>query len=87
MHTSYEAVQMYKKGIETLKNDILKINENDSNYSQQLQLVNQQQASALASIAELYMTEPLCDEDDAEQQCEFSLKQALLIDNQNLDAL
>jgi hypothetical protein len=78
---------MYKKGIETLKHDILKFNENDQNYSQQLQLNNQQQASALASIAELFMTEPLCDEEDAESNCELSLKEALLIDSQNLDAL
>ena len=50
-------------------------------------MATKQQASALASIAELYMTEPLCDEDGAEQHCEQSLQQALVLDEDNLDAL
>lgn len=33
------------------------------------------------------MTEPLCDEDGAEQHCEQSLQQALVLDEDNLDAL
>lgn len=33
------------------------------------------------------MTEPLCDETDAETICEQSLQQALQIDHQNIDAL
>jgi Flp pilus assembly protein TadD len=33
------------------------------------------------------MTEPLCDEVDAESICEKSLQQALQIDPQNIDAL
>jgi len=43
----------------------------------QVALTIRQQASAFASIAELYMTEPLCDETDAEQICEQSLAAAL----------
>ncbi len=50
-------------------------------------MLKKQQASALASIAELYMTEPLCDEEDAEQVCENSLKEALSLDTDNLDAM
>jgi hypothetical protein len=33
------------------------------------------------------MTEPLCDEEGAEQHCEQSLQQALALDEDNLDAL
>ncbi len=50
-------------------------------------LTTRQQASAYASIAELYMTEPLCDEPDAEITCEQSLTTALQIDPQNIDSL
>ena len=33
------------------------------------------------------MTEPLCDDSDAEQQCETNLQQALALQENNLDAL
>ena len=33
------------------------------------------------------MTEPLCDDEDAEQICENSLKEALSLDSDNLDAM
>jgi Tfp pilus assembly protein PilF len=33
------------------------------------------------------MTEPLCDDSDAEQQCELNLEQALAVQPDNLDAL
>lgn len=49
-------------------------------------LVHRQVSSAHASIAELYMTD-LCDEPNAEQHCESSLKDALAVDNTNVDAL
>ena len=64
MLTAHEAVNMYKRGIEVLKAD-------QERYAMQLNKVQvaltlRQQASAFASIAEIYMTEPLCDEADAE---------------------
>jgi len=46
-----------------------------------------QMASAHASIAESYMTEPLCDDSDAENQCEQNIEQALQMQPENLDAL
>jgi len=41
----------------------------------------------MASIAELYMTPPLCDDEDAEIECESNLQEALKVDESNLDAL
>jgi hypothetical protein len=37
-------------------------------------------------VAELYMTD-LCDEPNAEQNCEQAIKEALQIDDKNIDAL
>lgn len=78
MHQAHEAVNMYHKGIEILKKDFIRYQQLES--PSQATLCLKQQASALASIAELYMTEPLCDDDDAEEQCEVCLDQALQID-------
>ena len=50
-------------------------------------LAKTQMASAYATIAELYMTPPLCDDNDAESQCENSFAEALKIDSTNVDAL
>jgi hypothetical protein len=41
----------------------------------------------MASIAELYMTPPLCDEPAAEQECEKYLQMALATDSTNIDAM
>lgn len=43
----------------------------------QASLAKKQRASAYACVAEIYMTEPLCDEPNAEKTCEVSLAQAL----------
>ena len=62
--TPKEAVQMYTKGIKVMNQDLERyrlINDKD-----QEQLCCKHIASAHASIAESYMTEPLCDEPDAE---------------------
>ena len=45
----------------------------------QAQLCLKQIASAHASIAESYMTEPLCDGSDAEEECESNLEIALQV--------
>ena len=62
-----EAVQMYKKGIQVLSKDVAK--HELTNNAAMLELCKRQMASGHASIAESYMTEPLCDEADAEQTC------------------
>lgn len=46
---------------------------------------NKEVAKAYCGIAELYLTD-LCDEEDAEHQCESALKSALEFDEHNLDA-
>ena len=85
MLSGLEAVEMYRKGIQVLQGDHQKY---EQTYNQPLaNLALKQSASALACIAELYMTEPLCDEPDAEQICEQTLAKALQSDSQNIDAL
>lgn len=75
-----QSVQMYRKAIETLKHDLNKPGQD------QTLLINQQMSSAYASIAEIYMTE-LCDEPDAEQVCNDSLKTGLETSPNNIDCL
>ena len=76
---------MYKKGIEVLEidRDIVK----QANNQEQVLMLTKQIASGLASIAELFMTEPLCDEPNAEQECETCLNKALEFDESNIDAI
>lgn len=75
---------MYQKGIEVLQRDL---EEHEAkNNGEEVLLTKKQIASAYASIADLYMTD-LCDEPSAEQNCEFSLKEALKMDSHNIDAL
>ena len=80
-----EAVQMYKQGIQVLTADQER-HRVSQNQAQEF-LCQKQIAAAHASIAESYMTEPLCDDSDAEQQCETNLQQALALQENNLDAL
>ena len=59
-----DAVQMYQKGITVLRNDAIRFQQGLN--ETQAQHCLRQAASAHASIAESYMTEPLCDDSDAE---------------------
>lgn len=65
---------MYKKGIEVLKFDLKRYQEQGKN--EEAIVATRQLGSALAKIADLFMTD-LCDEQDAEQNCEIVLKEAL----------
>ena len=53
-----ESVQMYLKGIDVLNSD-LKVAEMGGVPKEDVLLIKRQIASAFASIAELYMTDPL----------------------------
>jgi tetratricopeptide (TPR) repeat protein len=64
MLSGADAVQMYIQGIKVLKTDYERFKA--SLNKTQENLCKKQMASAHASIAESYMTEPLCDEPDAE---------------------
>ena len=85
MLTGAEAVQMYLKGISVLQGDHSRFQQS-LNSGQEAHCLRQM-ASAHASIAESYMTEPLCDDSDAENQCEQNIEQALQMQPENLDAL
>jgi hypothetical protein len=79
-----EAVEYIKKGIQVMEKDKNKLEENKS---EDLINIPNKVASALSSIAELYMTAPLCDQPNAEQMCEEALMKALSIDKMNIDVL
>jgi len=61
---------MFTKAIQILDNDIKMFKM--SGMKEEIELATKQQASAFASISELYMTE-LCDEENAEEQCETNI--------------
>ena len=71
MLTGAEAVQMQRKGIAVMKSDMERYRLADNQVQEQH--LRKQIATAHASIAESYMSEPLCDDSDAEQQCESNL--------------
>jgi tetratricopeptide (TPR) repeat protein len=71
-----KSLENYKKGIEIME----KLENKDKNI---LDLIS----SGYASIANLYMTTNLCDEIDAENICENSLKKGLEINENNIDCL
>ena len=72
------------KGIEVLEKDKERMEESKE---QDNNIIDIKIASALSSIAELYMTPPLCDMQEAEQTWEETLEKALRIDWTNVDAL
>ena len=76
---------MYQQGIQVLEKDLQVYK--DANNHPQFNLTVKQKASAFASIAELYMQDPLCDEPDAEQECENCLATAIQTDPESLCAL
>ena len=74
---SYQkAIQLYNNNLELNKNDINKIKE-----------IKESIASALSSIASLYMTTDLCDDPNAENICENNISQALNICPDSNEAL
>ena len=74
---SYQkAIQLYNNNLELNKNDINKIKE-----------IKESIASALSSIASLYMTTDLCDDPNAENICENNISQALNICPDSIEAL
>lgn len=79
-----EAVLYFKKGIEVLEKDRQRQEESKDDSTNDIPA---KIASALSSIAELYMTPPLCDAPDAEETWETALLKALEQDNSNIDAL
>ena len=74
---SYQkAIQLYTNNLELKKNDINKLKE-----------IKESIASALSSIASLYMTTDLCDDPNAENICENNISQALTICPDSIEAL
>jgi len=74
---SYQkAIQLYNNNLELNKNDINKLKE-----------IKESIASALSSIASLYMTTDLCDDPNAENICENNISQALTICPDSIEAL
>ena len=80
-----QRVEAYRKAIELyinkLKNNKGKKNDNKNND------INESIASAYASIVSLYMTTDLCDDPNAENICENSIKEALNYCPESIEAL
>ena len=76
-------VESYQKAIQ-LYNNNLEPNKNDQN---KLKEIKESIASALSSIASLYMTTDLCDDPNAENICENNISQALTICPDSIEAL
>eukprot|EP01122_Echinamoeba_exundans_P000655 TRINITY_DN1057_c0_g1_i4.p1 TRINITY_DN1057_c0_g1~~TRINITY_DN1057_c0_g1_i4.p1 ORF type:complete len:266 (+),score=78.00 TRINITY_DN1057_c0_g1_i4:439-1236(+) len=78
-----ESLLAFTKGCEILRKDLrAKANRGAA----KLMGVKQKLIAGLCSIAELYMTD-LCEQDDAEQQCDKVLNEALKLDKNNYEAL
>ena len=82
-----QRVEAYKKAIELymnkLKNNKDKKNEKENSNND----INESISSAYASIVSLYMTTDLCDDPNAENICENSIKEALNYCPDSIDAL
>ena len=76
-------VESYQKAIQLYNNDLIQ-NQNDINQSKE---IKESIASALSSIASLYMTTDLCDDPNAENICENNISKALNICPESIEAL
>ena len=76
-------VESYQKAIQLYNSDLIQ-NQNDINKSKE---IKESIASALSSIASLYMTTDLCDDPNAENICENNISKALNICPESIEAL
>ena len=76
-------VESYQKAMQLYNNDLIQ-NQNDINKSKE---IKESIASALSSIASLYMTTDLCDDPNAENICENNISKALNICPESIEAL
>ena len=76
-------VESYQKAIQLYNNDLIQ-NQNDINKSKE---IKESIASALSSIASLYMTTDLCDDPNAENICENNISKALNLCPESIEAL
>ena len=76
-------VESYQKAIQLYNNDLIQ-NQNDINKSKE---IKESIASALSSIASLYMTTDLCDDPNAENICENNISKAINICPESIEAL
>lgn len=81
------AVIMLRDKLNNLQNCTNNSTAQATNYIKELKDTKYIITSALSSIAELYMTTNLCDEFNAENECEMCLKEAYTIDSNNIDVL
>jgi len=89
LSTATDALSYYLKGIEYLRDSITsyeRLANQQQSSSSVVQQIQQQLATALCTVAELYLTD-LCFEENAEKSCEAFLQQALQLDDKCPDAL
>ncbi len=75
-----EALQLYQKGIE-----IAARTRDATKEEEKLREISRELSNGLCSVAELYMTD-LCDEEEAERECEAAVFKATEADNANPEA-
>ena len=76
------ALKNYLKGIELFQKELNTINDHERRNK-----INDSISSAYASLAELYMNTPLCDEKNAEKKCEEYLNKGMEYNPNSLDVL
>jgi tetratricopeptide (TPR) repeat protein len=76
------ALKYYLKGIELFQKELNAINDNEKRNK-----INDSISSAYASLAELYMNTPLCDDKNAEKKCEDYLNKGIQYNPNSLDVL
>ena len=72
---------MYRKGIE-----IMALSRNQEKDETKIKELSRSISNAFCSVAELFMTD-LCDEDDAEEECQKCIQEAIDADKENPEAL
>ena len=84
LQSGKEALQSYSNGIQLLKQDLDKLSAQTDITARTV--LQKQLAKVHSSVAELYLTD-LCYEENAEQQCDHFITEALSFDSDCLDAL
>lgn len=81
LFTGEESLQLYTKGIQILTS--ARHSETDEVKAKEL---SRSLSNAICSVAELYMTD-LCDEENAEEECQSCIQRSIDADKSNPEAL
>ena len=80
-----DSLEMYVKGIQLMEREIQNISSSEATTDDPSKELRMLLSSAHCAVAELYMTD-LCDNDEAEQECDRSVLKAIEVDESNPEA-